>query len=59
LYLTSESQGKLIKQKKLDDPTEQKTVATLKSHMDNVTKFILIWVRIAVAVALGLGTMIG
>jgi inorganic phosphate transporter, PiT family len=59
LYLTSEGLGKLIKQKKLDDPKEQKTVATLKSHMDKLTKFIPFWVKVAVALALGLGTMIG
>jgi PiT family inorganic phosphate transporter len=59
LYLTSEALGKLIKQKKLDDPAEQKTVAALKSHMDKVTKFIPTWVKFAVALALGLGTMIG
>jgi len=59
LYLVSESLGKLIKQKKLEDPVEQKTVAKLKSNMDKVTKFIPYWVKVAVALALGLGTMIG
>jgi PiT family inorganic phosphate transporter len=59
LYLTSEGLGKLLKQKKLEDPVEQKTVATLKSDMDKVTKFIPVWVKVAVAMALGLGTMIG
>jgi PiT family inorganic phosphate transporter len=59
LYLTSEALGKLLKQKKLEDPVEQKSVAALKSNMDKVTKFIPSWVKIAVALALGLGTMIG
>jgi PiT family inorganic phosphate transporter len=59
LYLTSESLGKLIKQKKLEDPAEKNTVATLKANMDKVTKFIPAWVKFAVAIALGLGTMIG
>jgi len=59
LYLVSESLGKLIKQKKLEDPVEKKTVALLKSNMDKVTKFIPPWVKVAVAIALGLGTMIG
>ncbi len=59
LYLTSESLGKAIKQKKLQDPAEQQSVAKLKSNMDKVTKFIPPWVKVAVAVALGLGTMIG
>jgi PiT family inorganic phosphate transporter len=59
LYLTSESLGKAIKQKKLEDPIELKSVAKLKSNMDKVTKFLPVWVKVAVAVALGLGTMIG
>lgn len=59
LYLTSETLGKLIKQNKLTDPAEQKSAAALKSHMDKVTKFIPDWVKVAVAFALGLGTMIG
>jgi len=59
LYLTSEALGKLLKQKKLEDPAERTLVATLKSNMDKVTKFIPAWVKFAVALALGLGTMIG
>jgi PiT family inorganic phosphate transporter len=59
LYLTSEALNKLVKQKKLPDPTEQKAAATLHSRMDKLTKFIPFWVKVAVAIALGLGTMIG
>jgi PiT family inorganic phosphate transporter len=59
LYLTSETLGKLTKQKKLQDPAEQKAVSALKTHMDKLTKFIPTWVKVAVALALGLGTMIG
>ncbi len=59
LYLTSEGLGKLIKQKQLPDAAEKKSVADLKKNMDKVTKFIPTWVKFAVAVALGLGTMIG
>ena len=58
LYLVSESLGKLVKQKKLT-ADEAKDAAALKTNMDTVTKFIPDWVKIAVAVALGLGTMIG
>jgi inorganic phosphate transporter, PiT family len=59
LYLTSEALGKLVKQHKLPDPAEQKSASTLKANMDKVTKFIPVWVKVAVALALGLGTMIG
>jgi PiT family inorganic phosphate transporter len=58
LYLVSESLGKLVKQHKLD-ADEAKEAAALKGRMDKVTKFIPTWVKVAVAVALGLGTMIG
>jgi inorganic phosphate transporter, PiT family len=59
LYLTSETLGKLIKQKQITDPVELKTDGDLKKHMDKLTKFIPTWVKVAVALALGLGTMIG
>jgi PiT family inorganic phosphate transporter len=59
LYLTSEALGKLIKQHKIEDPKELKSAADLKNHMDKLTKFIPLWVKVAVAMALGLGTMIG
>jgi inorganic phosphate transporter, PiT family len=34
-------------------------IANYKKHIDNATKFIPSWVKVAVALALGLGTMIG
>jgi PiT family inorganic phosphate transporter len=36
-----------------------KTLDNYKSHIDKATKFIPPWVKVAVALALGLGTMIG
>ena len=59
LYLVSESLGKLLKQKKLTEKPDIDAAAALKSRMDRVTKFIPLWVKVAVAMALGLGTMIG
>jgi inorganic phosphate transporter, PiT family len=59
LYLTSETLGKLIKQHKINNPEEVKAAADLKKNIDKVTKFIPVWVKVAVAIALGLGTMIG
>jgi inorganic phosphate transporter, PiT family len=35
------------------------TLANYKKHLDNATKFIPTWVKVAVAIALGLGTMVG
>jgi PiT family inorganic phosphate transporter len=38
---------------------DKKTLAAYKSELDEATKFIPTWVKVAVAIALGLGTMIG
>jgi PiT family inorganic phosphate transporter len=59
LYLTSEALGKAAKQHLITDPDEQKAAGDLKKNMDQITKFIPLWVKFAVALALGLGTMIG
>jgi PiT family inorganic phosphate transporter len=38
---------------------EAKTLATYKGTVDKATKFIPVWVKVAVALALGMGTMVG
>jgi PiT family inorganic phosphate transporter len=38
---------------------EQAQLANYKKHIDAATKFIPTWVKVAVAIALGLGTMVG
>jgi PiT family inorganic phosphate transporter len=38
---------------------EVAVLANYKKHIDNATKFIPLWVKVAVAMALGLGTMVG
>ena len=38
---------------------ENKTLGAYKKQLDNATKLIPTWVKIAVAIALGLGTMVG
>jgi PiT family inorganic phosphate transporter len=38
---------------------DKKVMANYKKHLDLATKFIPNWVKVAVAIALGLGTMIG
>ena len=60
MYLASEAIRFLMKDKENDLSKEE--VATLnayKGSLDSATKFIPIWVKVAVAIALGLGTMIG
>jgi PiT family inorganic phosphate transporter len=60
MYLVSEAIRFLMKDKESD--LNKEDIATLnayKGSLDNATKFIPGWVKIAVAVALGLGTMVG
>jgi PiT family inorganic phosphate transporter len=58
-YLMSASAEKLTKQKSVTDSSEVKTLGAMRKELDAVTKFIPNWVKVAVALALGLGTMIG
>ena len=39
--------------------TDKKIIANYKSWLDRSTRFIPTWVKVAVALALGLGTMVG
>jgi PiT family inorganic phosphate transporter len=60
IYLTSETIGKLLKENRIADPSQRDLLGAYKSaNLDPVTKFIPIWVKIATALALGVGTMIG
>jgi len=60
MYLTDEALRLLMKDKEADLSTAD--IATLNAYkrsLDSATKFIPTWVKVAVAIALGLGTMIG
>jgi len=60
MYLVSEALRYLMKDK--DNKLSKDEVSTLnayKQSLDAATKFIPTWVKVAVAIALGLGTMIG
>ncbi len=60
MYLTSEALRTLPKvQDNQIAPDEAKTLAKYKASLDTSTKFIPTWVKVVVALALGLGTMIG
>jgi len=58
-YVVAVALDKLTKTKQFTDEAELKAVKALKTDLDGVTKYIPDWVKIAVALALGLGTMIG
>jgi PiT family inorganic phosphate transporter len=59
IYLMSASMDKLIKTKKITDPAEVKGFSIYSGLLQKETKDIPTWVKFAVAIALGLGTMIG
>ncbi|MBV9433925.1 MAG: inorganic phosphate transporter [Hyphomicrobiales bacterium] len=60
MYLVSEAVRLLAKDKASDlSSSELAKLKAYKGELDASTKFIPLWVKIAVAVALGLGTMIG
>ena len=59
MYLVQSAIDKLVKQNKVTDPTEKSQLIDLKKELEKSTKFIPDWVKVAVALALGLGTMIG
>ena len=60
MYLVSEALRLLMKDKEADlTAGEVATLNAYKQSLDASTKFIPNWVKIAVAIALGLGTMVG
>jgi inorganic phosphate transporter, PiT family len=59
IYLIGATIDKLAKNKKIADPAELKELKAEQKGTDVFTKFIPVWVKIAVAFALGLGTMVG
>jgi len=60
MYLASEAIRFLMKDKESElNADEVATLNSYKGSLDSATKFIPGWVKIAVAIALGLGTMVG
>jgi PiT family inorganic phosphate transporter len=60
MYIASEAIRFLQKEPKVQLSTEAgANLTAFKKEIDNATKFIPFWVKVAVAIALGLGTMVG
>src|SRR6266849_399285 len=60
MYLTSEALRIMQKSGKPEISTaDAATLKNYKGHIDKATRFIPLWVKVAVAIALGLGTMVG
>jgi PiT family inorganic phosphate transporter len=60
MYLVSEAIRFLMKDKENDlSKDDVAKLSAYKKSLDAATKFIPLWVKVAVAIALGLGTMVG
>lgn len=59
LHLVSESIAKLDKSGLPLDPAARGVLATYRKRIDRLTRFIPSWVKVTIALVLGLGTMIG
>ena len=60
MYLASEAFRVLTKDKESElSAAEKGQIADFKKQLNSATKFIPLWVKICVAIALGLGTMVG
>jgi PiT family inorganic phosphate transporter len=59
IYLVSETLGRMIKAKQLPSSLDATASADYQKLLKGVTNFIPTWVKFAVALALGFGTMIG
>jgi PiT family inorganic phosphate transporter len=59
LYMVSETLAKMAKKKQLPAQFDAKAAGEYQSLLKGLTTFIPTWVKFAVALALGLGTMVG
>ena len=60
MYLASETIRIMLKTgEPTFDPETRENLVAFKRSLDEATKFIPLWVKVAVAIALGLGTMVG
>ncbi len=59
IYLVAKSTAKLSRLGQFSDPTEAMKIAQYRTRLENLVNFIPGWVKAAVALSLGLGTMIG
>jgi inorganic phosphate transporter, PiT family len=60
MYLDSEALRVLAKDKESElSADDKKALSDFKTQLDFATKFIPLWVKVCVAIALGLGTMVG
>ena len=58
-YYVGETISKRVKSGKITTPADKKTLTDYQAGLEGESKFVPTWVKMAVAVCLGLGTMIG
>jgi PiT family inorganic phosphate transporter len=59
LYLVNQTLSKLAKTNQINNADEKKAFVEYDKVLDATTKYIPTWVKVAVAMALGFGTMVG
>ena len=59
VYLVGETLGRLLKAKQLPADLDASLAGDYQKSLKGLTNFIPLWVKVAVSLALGLGTMIG
>lgn len=59
LYLIATASKRLARNHQLDSKEAEKSAVQLAASIDSITNFIPVWVKIATAMALGCGTMVG
>ena len=59
IYLVSETLARLIKARQLPESIDATAAGGYQKALKGLTNYIPLWVKVAVALALGLGTMIG
>ncbi len=59
IYLVSETLNRMLKANQLPAGLDAKSAASYQKSLKQLTNFIPLWVKVAVSLALGLGTMIG
>ena len=59
IYLVSETVARMIKNKQFPAPLDAKAASDYQKSLKGLTNYIPLWVKVAVALALGFGTMIG
>ncbi len=59
MFLVSEAVRQMQKKGMANTPADDATMTAFRGQLDKSTKFIPVWVKVTVAIALGLGTMVG